>query len=85
MDLQDLNMIFQVIFVDATNNDITLTMPVLDSQGLWFRIKRLDTSGHTVILNARVPQQTIGGQLSCEINVEPTLSLVSFDGKWHFL
>lgn len=76
----------QVILVDATSAAITITLPAASgASGTRFDIKKIDSSGNLVIIDANA-SETIDGSLTLEIvNQYDSVTIVSNGTSWFII
>jgi len=75
-----------IIYVDATSSPATITLPAAtDSGGHVFYIKKVDSSGNTVTIDAD-GTETIDGEQTIEMNLQYQCIMVHCDGtEWFIL
>lgn len=75
-----------VIFVDASVDDVTLTMPSARfSRGHVFHMKKIDSTGNFLII-VGVDGETIDGSANQQINTQNTIVSVTSNGtNWFIL
>lgn len=73
-----------VILGDATGGSFTLTLPaVAGNTGLVFRIKKIDSSGNSVIVDGNAAE-TIDGALTAVVNLQyAAIDLICNGSAWH--
>lgn len=78
------------IRADATDNDVTITLPAASSAGsstggLWFEIKRIDGSANTVTVNT-TSSQTIDGAMTYSLSSQyQTVRVISNGVDWDII
>jgi hypothetical protein len=74
---------YNIYLVDASNNDVTLTLPDITSDGFYFTFKRVDTVfTNTVTIVGNNNQQTIDNVSSLSLTDNTSLSVVSHGSVW---
>lgn len=74
-----------VIFVDATVQDVTLTLPpAREARGHVFHMKKIDSTGNYLIISGSNGQK-IDGQLSQETNIPFTTLTITSNGSNYFI
>ena len=75
---------FNIYLIDATNNNITLTLPSITSDGFYFMFRRIDTaSSNTVTLEGDDPvNETIDNLQSISFAPGDELAVASLNNVW---
>jgi len=76
--------IYTVILVDASDNDITITLPAASANpGRYYYIKKIDSSGNKVTIKGDTATETIDGEDDIDINLQYAYVAVLCDGtEW---
>jgi hypothetical protein len=77
-----LNLSYNAFFVDATGDNITITIPTNPGDGTNFMITRMDSSANTVTINT-YDAVLINGSSSVSLNSHQNVLLGSFNGNWY--
>ena len=79
--------VYTVILVDASGNDITITLPAaLANPGRYYYIKKIDSSGNKVTVKGDTTAETIDGEEQIDINLQYAYVAVLCDGTvWHII
>ena len=73
-----------LFLLDASSNDVTITLPDITCDGLYFRICRIDTNtANTVTVRSFNDIQTINGRPYITLNIESKVGIVSFGYIWY--
>ena len=73
---------FDTYIVDATNGNVTLTLPNITTDGIYFSFNRVDSSGHTVTVEGNSSQQTIDGNATKSFASGEKDAMVSINNVW---
>lgn len=69
--------------IDASSNNITVTLPIITGDGPNFFLARIDTSGNTVTIDGN--GATINGSSTVSMNTHDTTLLVMSADNWYTL
>src|SRR5437660_1174529 len=72
---------YNAFFVDATGDNITITIPTNPGDGTNFMISRTDATANTVTIQATGCD--INGSSSVSLNAHQNTLLGSFNGNWY--
>lgn len=79
-----LNLNHDAIFVDASGNNITLTLPNAQPlDGINFVFNRLDASNNRVTIIGHNANQTVNHHASIQLGTNSTMTLLAFGGQWY--
>jgi hypothetical protein len=73
---------WETYLIDATNNNITLTAPLINNDGDYFYSVRIDASANTVTLQGTAGQ-LINGQNSVTYSAKQNINIISFQNNWY--
>jgi len=75
---------YTVILVDASDNNVTITLPPAASNpGRYYYIKKIDSSGNKVTVKGDATTETIDGEKEIDINLQYAYVAVLCDGtEW---
>lgn len=73
---------YEAYLIDASSNNITLTMLNITSDGFYFMFKRVDNSLNTVTIQGYSISQTIDGNSAITLNSGDKINLVAFNSVW---
>lgn len=76
---------FDFYVVDATNGNITLTLPDITSDGFYFGFKRFDDNVNTFTLQGNSGSQTIDGSTTLSFSNLDIHYVASVNGVWYIV
>lgn len=78
-----LSTIQDVYVVDASGGNITLTLPNITTNGMQYKLKRVDsTRANTVTVQGFSGAQTIDGQVSITLSIVSSIEVQSINSVW---
>jgi hypothetical protein len=72
-----------VYFIDATNNDIVITIPSITNDFLFCNFVRVDNSSYNVSFSLN--DQLISGETSFNFYGFSNVSFMSYSSNWHLV
>ena len=78
---------YSIYLIDATSGNITLTLPDINSDGLWFLFRRIDTiNANSVTIQGYSSGQTIDGLANFVLTPSAQeAATASYGGVWYRL
>ena len=72
-----------VYLVDASGNNITITLPNITADGIHYTLQRIDTSSNNVTIAGFNSFQTISGNVSVPLLQNNTIRIQSYSDLWY--
>lgn len=74
---------YENFLIDATSGSLTITLPIILSNGQFFRFRRIDNTANNVTITGT--GQNIDGNTNITLPVLTTIPLLSYSNEWYSL
>ena len=78
---QGVNDGYEYYAIDCSGSNITITLPTITYDGVYYLFHRIDTSGNTLTLQAQTGQ-TVRGGASITLGGNRYIQIVSYGSDW---
>lgn len=77
---------YELYLIDGTTGSIQITLPYITCDGLYCRLRRIDTNAsNTVTIVPSDPSQLINGNTQVTMDISSRGEVVSMNNIWYFM